>query len=118
MRKKSFKIELCYQVSWIKKRITDKWRKTLFSSNLIIQLNYHMEFDVGKEFEEDLTGIDDRKCMTTVNWECDKLVCVQKGEKEGRGWIQWVKGNELHVEMRSCGVVCKQVFKKQVGILD
>lgn len=27
--------------------------------------NYHMEFDVGKEFEEDLTGIDDRKCMVS-----------------------------------------------------
>lgn len=22
-----------------------------------------MEFDVGKEFEEDLAGVDDRKCM-------------------------------------------------------
>ncbi|XP_016316458.1 retinol-binding protein 1-like [Sinocyclocheilus anshuiensis] len=59
--------------------------------------NYQMEFDVGKEFEEDLVGVDDRKCMTTVNWEGDKLVCVQKGEKEGRGWTQWVKGDELHV---------------------
>ncbi|ROL44160.1 Retinol-binding protein 1 [Anabarilius grahami] len=64
--------------------------------------NYHMEFDVGKEFEEDLIGVDDRKCMTTVNWEGDKLVCVQKGEKEGRGWTQWVKGDELHVEMQQC----------------
>ncbi|XP_016108726.1 retinol-binding protein 1-like [Sinocyclocheilus grahami] len=76
--------------------------------------NYHMEFDVGKEFEEDLVGVDDRKCMTMVNWEGDKLVCVQKGEKEGRGWTQWVKGDELHVEMRVCGVMCKQVFRKQV----
>ncbi|KTG38921.1 hypothetical protein cypCar_00006653 [Cyprinus carpio] len=75
--------------------------------------NYHMEFDVGKEFEEDLVGVDDRKCMTTVNWEGDKLVCVQKGEKEGRGWTQWVKGDELHVVslykdavyMRTCSVV-------------
>ncbi|XP_062439208.1 retinol-binding protein 1 isoform X1 [Rhea pennata] len=25
--------------------------------------NYIMEFDVGKEFEEDLAGVDDRKCM-------------------------------------------------------
>lgn len=25
--------------------------------------NYNMEFEVGKEFEEDLSGIDDRKCM-------------------------------------------------------
>lgn len=27
--------------------------------------NYHMEFDVGKEFEEDLIGVDDRKCMVS-----------------------------------------------------
>ncbi|KAL2804433.1 retinol-binding protein 1 isoform c, partial [Daubentonia madagascariensis] len=26
--------------------------------------NYIMDFQVGKEFEEDLTGIDDRKCMS------------------------------------------------------
>lgn len=25
--------------------------------------NYIMDFDIGKEFEEDLTGVDDRKCM-------------------------------------------------------
>ncbi|XP_056335161.1 retinol-binding protein 1 [Danio aesculapii] len=86
----------------------------LYIKTLTTFRNYDMEFDVGKEFEEDLVGVDDRKCMTTVNWEEDKLVCVQKGEKEGRGWTQWVKGDELHVEMRVCGVVCKQVFKRQV----
>ncbi|XP_020035761.2 LOW QUALITY PROTEIN: retinol-binding protein 1 [Castor canadensis] len=74
--------------------------------------NYIMDFEVGKEFEEDLTGIDDRKCMTTVSWDGDKLQCVQKGEKEGRGWTQWIEGDELHLEMRVQGVVCKQVFKK------
>uniref|UniRef100_A0A673TC94 Retinol binding protein 1 n=1 Tax=Suricata suricatta TaxID=37032 RepID=A0A673TC94_SURSU len=122
--------------------------------------NYIMDFQVGKEFEEDLTGIDDRKCMnlkspgfgvrsgsilalafaerstmdrppfwpssgmtetgrlscsrlweTTVSWDGDKLECVQKGEKEGRGWTQWIEGDELHL-MRVQGVVCKQVFKK------
>lgn len=25
--------------------------------------NYNMDFYVGKEFEEDLSGVDDRKCM-------------------------------------------------------
>nr|XP_006001340.1 PREDICTED: retinol-binding protein 1 [Latimeria chalumnae] len=74
--------------------------------------NYIMEFDIGKEFEEDLTGVDDRKCMTTINWEGDKLVCVQKGEKVGRGWTQWVEGDEMHLEVRVEGVICKQVFKK------
>ncbi|VCW96919.1 unnamed protein product [Gulo gulo] len=28
--------------------------------------NYIMDFQVGKEFEEDLTGIDDRKCMFSI----------------------------------------------------
>lgn len=28
--------------------------------------NYIMDFEVGKEFEEDLTGIDDRKCMVRL----------------------------------------------------
>uniref|UniRef100_A0ABM5G329 Retinol-binding protein 1 isoform X2 n=1 Tax=Pogona vitticeps TaxID=103695 RepID=A0ABM5G329_9SAUR len=60
--------------------------------------NYIMDFDIGKEFEEDLTGVDDRKCM--------------KGEKEGRGWTQWIEGDEMHLEIRACGVKCKQVFKK------
>jgi len=27
--------------------------------------NYNMDFDVGKEFEEDLVGVDDRKCMVS-----------------------------------------------------
>ncbi|XP_048397739.1 retinol-binding protein 1.1 [Stegostoma tigrinum] len=74
--------------------------------------NYLMEFDIGKEFPEDLTGIDDRQCMTTVNWDGDKLVCVQVGEKQGRGWTQWVEGDELHLELRVGDVKSKQVFKK------
>ncbi|XP_066477259.1 retinol-binding protein 1 isoform X1 [Tiliqua scincoides] len=74
--------------------------------------NYIMDFDIGKEFEEDLTGLDDRKCMTCVTWDGDKLLCVQKGEKEGRGWTQWIEGDEMHLEIRACGVKCKQVFKK------
>uniref|UniRef100_A0A8C7ZLC2 Cellular retinoic acid-binding protein 1 n=1 Tax=Oryzias sinensis TaxID=183150 RepID=A0A8C7ZLC2_9TELE len=74
--------------------------------------NYHMDFHVGQEFEEDLSGVDNRKCMTTINWEGDKLVCVQKGEIEGRGWSHWVVGDELHLELRAGGAVCKQVYKK------
>ncbi|XP_078419798.1 retinol-binding protein 1.1 [Cetorhinus maximus] len=74
--------------------------------------NYLMEFDIGKEFPEDLTGIDDRQCMTTVNWEGDKLVCVQRGEKQGRGWTHWIEGDELHLELRVGEVTSKQVFKQ------
>ncbi|KAL4624750.1 retinol-binding protein 1 [Arapaima gigas] len=75
--------------------------------------NYNMDFEVGKEFEEDLKDLDDRKCMTMITWEGDRLVCVQKGEKEGRGWTHWREGDKLHLELRVSGVVCKQVFKKQ-----
>ncbi|XP_010768358.1 uncharacterized protein [Notothenia coriiceps] len=63
--------------------------------------NYNMDFHVGKEFEEDLSGVDDRKCMTTISWDGDKLVCVQKGEIEGRGWTHWVDGDELHLQLGS-----------------
>lgn len=28
--------------------------------------NYNMDFYVGKEFEEDLSGVDDRKCMVGI----------------------------------------------------
>ncbi|XP_015676783.1 retinol-binding protein 1 [Protobothrops mucrosquamatus] len=74
--------------------------------------NFIMDFEIGTEFEEDLTGVDGRKCMTRVTWDGDKLLCVQKGEKEDRGWSQWIEGNEMHLEIRACGVKCKQVFKK------
>lgn len=29
-------------------------------------------------------------------------MCVQKGEKEGRGWTHWLEGNKLHL-VRMCG---------------
>nr|AAI07840.1 Retinol binding protein 1b, cellular [Danio rerio] len=74
--------------------------------------NYDMDFVVGQEFEEDLGPVDGRRCMTTITWDGDKLVCVQKGEVEGRGWTQWIEGDELHLELRAGGVVGKQIFKK------
>lgn len=35
--------------------------------------------------------------QTTVDWDGDKLVCVQRGEKEGRGWTHWLEGDKLHL---------------------
>lgn len=35
--------------------------------------------------------------QTTITWEGDRLVCVQKGEIEGRGWTHWVEADELHL---------------------
>jgi len=74
--------------------------------------NFDMDFNIGKEFTEDLGPVDGRTCQTTVSWEGDKLVCVQRGEKEGRGWTHWLEGDKLHLEMRVQDVIAKQVFKK------
>ncbi|XP_060776889.1 retinol-binding protein 5 [Neoarius graeffei] len=74
--------------------------------------NFNMDFILGQEFTEDLGPVDGRKCQTTVDWHGDKLVCVQRGEKEGRGWTHWLEGNFLHLELRVNNVVAKQVFKK------
>ncbi|XP_014045582.1 retinol-binding protein 1 [Salmo salar] len=73
--------------------------------------NYNMDFHVGKQISPKKICPYD-KCLTTISWEGDKLVCVQKGEKEGRGWTHWVEGDVLHLELRACGAVCKQVFQK------
>lgn len=41
--------------------------------------------------------------QSLITWEGDVLVCVQKGEKENRGWRQWVEGDKLHlVSPRIC----------------
>lgn len=46
--------------------------------------NYIMDFEVGKEFEEDLTGIDDRKCMVRT-WEPCPGHLTQRGGRRGGG---------------------------------
>lgn len=74
--------------------------------------NFNMDFKIGEEFTEDLQAVDGRTCQTTVSWDGNNLICVQRGEKEGRGWTHWLEGDKLHLEMRVQGVVAKQVFKK------
>ncbi|XP_063070832.1 retinoid-binding protein 7 [Engraulis encrasicolus] len=74
--------------------------------------NLTVSFKIGEEFEEVTKGMDNRKCQTVVNWDNDKLVCVQKGEKKNRGWTHWIEGDLLHLELHCEGQVCKQVFKK------
>lgn len=51
--------------------------------------------------------------QSLVTWEGDVLVCVQKGEKENRGWRQWVEGDKLYLELTCGDQVCRQVFKKK-----
>ncbi|KAL2090616.1 hypothetical protein ACEWY4_012879 [Coilia grayii] len=74
--------------------------------------NYTVSFKIGEEFEEVTKGLDNRKCQTVVNWDNDKLVCVQKGEKKNRGWTHWIEGDQLYLEMRCEGQVSTQIFKK------
>ncbi|KAK0147647.1 Retinol-binding protein 1 [Merluccius polli] len=59
--------------------------------------NFDMDFILGQEFSEDLGPVDGRVCQTTVDWDGDTLVCVQRGEKEGRGWTHWLDGDLLHL---------------------
>ncbi|XP_029028307.1 retinol-binding protein 2-like [Betta splendens] len=74
--------------------------------------NYEVNFTVGEEFEEHTKGLDNRKVKTLVTWDGDKLLCVQKGEKENRGWTHWIEGDLLYLEIRVMDKVCLQVFKK------
>ncbi|XP_049895234.1 retinoid-binding protein 7 [Epinephelus moara] len=74
--------------------------------------NYDLSFKIGEEFKEVTKGMDNRTCQTVVNWDNDKLVCVQKGEKKNRGWTHWTNGDELHLELTCQDQVCKQVYKR------
>ncbi|XP_044072209.1 retinoid-binding protein 7 [Siniperca chuatsi] len=74
--------------------------------------NYECSFKIGEEFKEVTKGMDNRLCQTVVNWENDKLVCVQRGEKKNRGWTHWIQGDELHLELTCEDQVCKQIYKR------
>uniref|UniRef100_A0A671WC95 Cellular retinoic acid-binding protein 1 n=1 Tax=Sparus aurata TaxID=8175 RepID=A0A671WC95_SPAAU len=58
--------------------------------------SYEISFKIGEEFKEVCTPLL-VPCQTVVNWENDKLVCVQKGGKKNRGWTHWIEGDELHL---------------------
>ncbi|XP_078522226.1 retinol-binding protein 2 [Lissotriton helveticus] len=75
--------------------------------------NYNLDFTVGVEFEEKTKGLDNRTVQSLVTWENDKLVCIQKGEKNNRGWKQWMEGDILHLELTCEDQVCHQTFKKK-----
>ncbi|XP_075997183.1 retinoid-binding protein 7 [Genypterus blacodes] len=76
--------------------------------------NLERSFKIGEEFTEVTQGLDNRTCQSVINWENDKLVCVQRGEKKNRGWTHWIEGDLLHLELTCEDQVCKQVFKKAV----
>uniref|UniRef100_A0A672RUF6 Retinol-binding protein 2-like n=2 Tax=Sinocyclocheilus grahami TaxID=75366 RepID=A0A672RUF6_SINGR len=75
--------------------------------------NYEVDFTIGEEFEERTKALDNRIVKTLVRWDGDKLVCVQKGEKENRGWRQWIEGDLLHLDIYCQDKLCHQVFKKK-----
>ncbi|XP_040294838.1 retinol-binding protein 5 [Bufo bufo] len=74
--------------------------------------NYFMDFILGEEFEEDMGILDGRICKTTVSWEDDKLVCVQKGEVPNRGWKHWLQGDLLLTELTAGDAVCIQTYRR------
>ncbi|XP_072012602.1 retinoid-binding protein 7 [Engystomops pustulosus] len=74
--------------------------------------NYRVQFTLGEEFDEDTKGLDNRKCKTLVTLDNGRLVCVQKGEKKNRGWIHWINGDDLHLELTCEDQVCKQLYRR------
>ncbi|KAG8445468.1 hypothetical protein GDO86_010301 [Hymenochirus boettgeri] len=75
--------------------------------------NYELNYTVGVEFEENTKGLDNRAVKTLVSWDGDKLVCVQKGEKNNRGWTHWIEGDKLYLDLTCEDQVCHQVYKKK-----
>ncbi|XP_035236959.1 retinoid-binding protein 7-like [Anguilla anguilla] len=75
--------------------------------------SYSCSFKMGEEFEEFTKGLDNRRIKTVVNWDGDRIVCVQKGEKENRGWTHWIEGDRLYMELRCEDQVCRQVYRKR-----
>uniref|UniRef100_A0A8C8I3A6 Cytosolic fatty-acid binding proteins domain-containing protein n=1 Tax=Oncorhynchus tshawytscha TaxID=74940 RepID=A0A8C8I3A6_ONCTS len=78
--------------------------------------NYELMFTVGVEFVEHTKGLDNRVVKVghaLVVWEGDKLVCIQKGEKDKRGWKHWIEGDKLYLELTCEDKVCRQVFKRK-----
>ncbi|KAM9298789.1 retinoid-binding protein 7 [Gastrophryne carolinensis] len=74
--------------------------------------NYRVQFTLGQEFDEDTKGLDNRKCKSLVTLDNGRLVCVQKGEKKNRGWVHWLDGDDLHLELMCEDQVCKQVYRR------
>ncbi|KAJ8371064.1 hypothetical protein SKAU_G00110920 [Synaphobranchus kaupii] len=59
--------------------------------------NYIFSFRLDQEFQEFTKGLDERHCKSLVAWEGNRLVCVQQGEKKGRGWAHWIEDDKLHL---------------------
>lgn len=80
---------------------------------LSIFRNYKQSFTIGVDFDEFTKGLDNRHVKSLVNWEGDKLVCIQKGEKANRGWKYWIEGGKLYMELTCEDVVSVQAFKRK-----
>lgn len=74
--------------------------------------NYIMDFQIGEEFEEDLTGIDDRKCMVRI-CTCQGISCpgdLTKG---------WASSSERRVRRTLCSEGLRshpQLLGRQQGL--
>lgn len=47
-----------------------------------------------------------------MSWDGDKLLCVQRGEKQGRGWTHWLEEDKLHL-VRKCGWLCEEAATRE-----
>merc|ERR1712141_353263 len=87
-----------------------KWKMVTSTSLKSIVL----EFELGKEFEEDTT--DGRKCKTTVTKEGDnKLITKQKAQKSGQKNVTVIReftDTGIHVQMICEDVTSVQFFKR------
>ena len=54
--------------------------------------NYNMDFTVGQEFEEDLSGVDDRKCMVSVCACVRVWLCVEVAMITGDCFVKQIIG--------------------------
>ncbi|KAJ8264996.1 hypothetical protein COCON_G00140950 [Conger conger] len=93
-------------------RVIEKNGDVFTMSTVSAFKSYSCSFKMGEEFVEFTKGLDYRKCQTVVNWDGDRIVCVQKGEKENRGWTHWIEGDRLHMELRCEDQVCRQIYRK------
>ncbi|XP_063075842.1 retinol-binding protein 2-like [Engraulis encrasicolus] len=86
---------------------------TLTIKTLSTFRNYELTFTVGVEMDEHTKGLDNRVVKALAQWEGDRLVCTQTGEKANRGWKHWIDDNgKLVLELTCEDKVCIQVFKR------
>uniref|UniRef100_A0A914Q7F7 Lipocalin/cytosolic fatty-acid binding domain-containing protein n=1 Tax=Panagrolaimus davidi TaxID=227884 RepID=A0A914Q7F7_9BILA len=75
--------------------------------------NFHLEFDLGKEFEE-VSG-DGRKVLSTLTFENGKLFHIQKAlkkEEKNSSYVSYIENGKL-IQIAECdGVESRRIYTK------